>query len=214
MDQQIVTLRDITVRKPAALILRSIDLDLGSGSSTALFGANGTGKTTLLRLIATLLRPSAGSGTVLGAALGTPDVESVRPQIGLVGHEPALYPNLTLRENLQLSAAVANRPASTIDEALDAVGLSGAAHRQARRSSNGMRRRTEFARLLIIEPHLLLLDEAHVGLDPAAWSLVDHLIGVTKQRGGSALIVAHEEQMVRPLVDQAVRLADGELETA
>ena len=88
---------------------------------------------------------------------------------------------------------------------------SGAADRRASRSSNGMRRRIEFARMLLLAPDLLLLDEAHVGLDPDAWRLVEHLIASVTRRGGSALIVAHEEERIRPLVDGASTLIDGVL---
>ncbi len=213
MTSPTVSLRSIGVRKPGSLILRSIDLDLPAGSATALFGSNGSGKTTLLRVVATLLRPSSGSGSVLGAALGTAEADSVRRRIGLIGHEPALYPNLTLAENAELAASVAlGRPArSEARHALEQVGLAAAADRRASRCSNGMRRRVEFARMLIIAPDLLLLDEAHVGLDPEAWGLVSHLISAVTGRGGSALVVAHEEERVRPLVDHTVTLVDGVL---
>ena len=216
MTSPTVSLRAVAVRKPGALILRSVDLDLLPGSATALLGANGSGKTTLLRVVATLLRPSGGSGTVLGATLGNPAASAVRGRIGLVGHEPALYPNLTLGENLEFAASlVLGRPApSEALDALEQVGLAGASGRRAARSSNGMRRRVEFARMLVLAPDLLLLDEAHVGLDQQAWALVGHLITETTNRGGSALIVAHEEDRIRPLVDRAVTLVDGVLTEA
>lgn len=213
MASPTVSVRGITVRKPSALILRSIDLDLEAGSATALFGGNGSGKTTLLRVLATLLRPSGGSGTILGAEIGSPEVEGVRRRIGLVGHEPALYPNLTLGENLELAASLTlgKDARAGARQALERVGLGAAADRRAQRSSSGMRRRVEFARMLIVEPDLLLLDEAHVGLDPAAWQLVGHLIGGVVARGGSALVVAHEEERIRPLTDRVLTLADGSL---
>ncbi len=97
---------------------------------------------------------------------------------------------------------------------MEQVGLAGATERRAARSSNGMRRRAEFARMLLLQPRLLLLDEAHVGLDPAAWRLVGHLVEKTAGGGGSAVIVAHEEDRIAPLVSRAVRLADGNLREA
>lgn len=210
----IATLRGATLRRPGSLVLREIDLTVGAGDAVAVFGANGSGKTTLLRVLATLLPPTAGTGTVLGARLGTPDVEAIRPGIGLVGHEPALAPNLTLEENLQLVATLAfgaDGPARA-RRALAAVGLAGASDRLAARSSNGMKRRVEFARLLVTEPDLLLLDEAHVGLDPAAWQLVDHLVHDVTDRGGAAVVVAHEEDRVRPLVKRVAMVVDGRIE--
>lgn len=210
----IATLDGATLRRPGSLVLREIDFALGAGEAIAVFGANGSGKTTLLRVLATLLPPTAGTGTVLGARLGTAEVENVRPKIGLVGHEPALAPNLTLEENLHLVATLAfgTEGSDRARRALAAVGLAGAADRLAARSSNGMKRRVEFARLLVTEPDLLLLDEAHVGLDPAAWLLVDHLVHEVTGRGGAAVVVAHEEERVRPLVSRASVIVDGRIE--
>lgn len=214
MNLPIASLRSVSVRKPDALILRSVDLELAPGSATAVFGTNGSGKTTLLRVLASLVIPSSGEATVLGIRTDSDRIDEVRPAIGLVGHQPALYENLSLRENLQLWAALADAPAHAVDAALEMVGLTGAAHRRAARTSNGMRRRTEFARLLITEPDLLLLDEAHVGLDRSAWELVAHLVRVVTGRGGAAVVVAHEEGLVEPLVGSAHRLVDGTLVTA
>jgi ABC-type multidrug transport system ATPase subunit len=93
----IATLRGATLRRPGSLVLRDIDFTVSPGEAMAVFGGNGSGKTTFLRVLATLLPPTGGSGTVLGARLGTSEVEAIRPRIGLVGHEPALAPNLTAR---------------------------------------------------------------------------------------------------------------------
>lgn len=214
MKTPLATLQGATLRRPGSLVLRDVDLSLDPGSALAVFGPNGSGKTTLLRVLATLLPPTSGSGTVLGARLGTSDVERVRTRIGLIGHEPALAPNLSLLENLRFVATLALGPdgPAAADDALGAVGLGGAGGRLAARSSNGMKRRVEFARMLVTRPDLLLLDEAHVGLDPAAWQLVDHLVTEVTARGGAAVIVAHEQDRVRPIIDRAVTVVDGRLE--
>jgi heme ABC exporter ATP-binding subunit CcmA len=214
MTLPIASLRAVSVRKPDALILRSVDLELVAGSATAVFGTNGSGKTTLLRVLASLVAPSSGEASVFGVRTDSDRIDDVRPRIGLVGHQPALYENLTLRENLELWAALACAPPGAVDAALDTVGLAGASHRRAVRTSNGMRRRTEFARLLIAEPELLLLDEAHVGLDRSAWELVAHLVEAVTGRGGAAVVVAHEEALVAPLVGASHRLVDGTLVAA
>lgn len=208
----VVDVAGIALRRPGALILRHVDLRLDPGEAVGLFGANGSGKTSLLRIIATLLRPSAGTGTVLGGRLGTADVETIRPRIGLIGHEPALYPHLTLAENLQLVAALCPSPARPAADALEAVGLSGAGRRRAAHCSNGMRRRAEFARMLITRPDLLLLDEAHVGLDPEASALVEHLVADVVARGGAAVVVSHERDRVARIVGRTVVLSDGRIE--
>jgi heme exporter protein A len=210
----IARLSGVALRRPGSLVLREIDLTLEAGEAVAVFGPNGSGKTTLLRLLATLIRPTDGSGWVFGARLGTSEVEGVRRRIGLVGHEPALAAGLTLYENLRLVAelAVGRDGSDAARRALEVVGLAGSSSRLASRSSNGMKRRIEFARLHITRPDLLLLDEAHVGLDPDASRLVEHLVGGVTARGGAVVIVAHERERVRPIVDRAVTIVDGRLE--
>jgi heme exporter protein A len=207
----IVDVTGIALRRPQALVLREVTLSIGAGEAVGLFGANGSGKTTLLRVLATLVRPTAGTGTVLGAAVGTPAAEQVRPRIGLIGHEPALFPRLTLEENLGLVADLITHPALQPDEALAAVGLAGAARRRAIHCSNGMRRRAEFARILITRPDLLLLDEAHVGLDPAASALVEHLVADVVGRGGGAVVVSHERDRAERIVTRTLLLEDGRI---
>lgn len=209
MSSPIVSLEGVGVRRPGALVLRQVTLRLEPGESLGVFGANGSGKTTLLRVLATLLRPVAGGGIVLGARLGTPEVESVRPRIGLVGHEPALAPHLTLAENLHLVADLAGVPRDRADTALRDVGLAGAVDRRVVHCSNGMRRRAEFARLVMLPPDLLLLDEAHVGLDPEAALLVAHVVAEVTARGGAAVLVSHERERVAGLISRAVRVHDG-----
>src|SRR5690606_11414284 len=101
------------------------------GAVVGVGGPNGVGKTTLLGVIATFVPIAAGSGQVLGAGLGTTAVRQVRTRIGWSGHEPALYDQLTLRENLHLVADLAGLPRAEADTALDRVGLGAAGHRRA-----------------------------------------------------------------------------------
>lgn len=212
--QHVVDLRGVAVRRPGTLILREVSLRVAPGEAVGLFGANGSGKSTLLRVLATLERPSSGGGTVLGATLGTDAVESVRPRIALVAHEPALLTNLSLEENLRLFAALGGRPSSRVMAVLAEVGLAGAAGRRAAICSNGMRRRAEFARVALAEPDLLLLDEAHVGLDVAAGALMERIVATAKDRGGAVVLVSHERERVERLIDRWVTLIDGRLEVA
>ena len=98
--QSLVVLEGVGLSRGGTSLLRDIDIEIGPGEAVGVSGANGSGKTTLLRLIATLIRPDRGNGSVLGAALATPETRRVRGTIGLIGHEPALIPDLTLTENL------------------------------------------------------------------------------------------------------------------
>ncbi len=194
------------------MILQRVKLSLDAGEKVGLLGPNGSGKTTLLRLLATLQRPTSGGGTVLGADLMSNDIYRIRPHIVLIGHEPGLYPELTLAENCRLVASLAGRDQERAGTALELVGLAGAADRRARDCSRGMLRRTELARALIVEPRLLLLDEAHAGLDESASALVDLIADRVAEGGGAAVLVSHDAERLN--VDRSVRVVGGMVEQA
>jgi heme ABC exporter ATP-binding subunit CcmA len=204
-----VELHAVTVRAGATTILREISLAVRGGEAIGLFGANGAGKTTLLRLIATLTPPASGEGRVFGVELTDPARFDVRPRIGMIGHVPGLYPELTLRENLLFVARVAGLEEAAADEALATVGLEGAASRVTADCSHGMQRRAEFARELMRRPDLLLLDEPHTALDPAAVDLVAHVVAGVVGRGGATVVVSHDRDRVAPLVSRSIGLEDG-----
>lgn len=212
MGPQPLDLSAVGVRFGPVVVLSAVTLQVTAGEALGVAGPNGAGKTTLLRLAATLTPPSAGEGSVLGARLGTPEVRRVRRLIGMSGHRPALYPELTLAENLRLVASLAGLDPGAADRALRQVGLAGAADRRADRASNGMQRRLDLARLLITRPQLLLLDEAHAGLDSAAEEIIDHLLATTLQRGGAALLVSHDAAALAQRVGRVVTLREGSLQ--
>lgn len=192
-----------------ATILRDVDLTVSPGEAVGLFGSNGAGKTTLLRVIATLLRPSGGKAKVLGTDLSSPERFDVRHRLGLIGHKPALYPELTLLGNLEFSAQIAGVPRSEARGALDAVGLGLAADRPAGEASHGMQRRVEFAREIMLHPDLLLLDEPHSALDPSAIELVEHIVAGVLARSGAVVLVSHDVERVAPMVTRTAELTGG-----
>ena len=210
-ESPLIHLDDTAVMAGSVQILRGLDVSVGSGEILGIFGANGAGKTTFLRLVATLISPSAGSGTVLGASLTGQDRYDVRHRIGYVGHVPGLYPELTLAENLEFSAASRAIEAEAVSRSLAAVGLGGAADRRAAMCSHGMQRRAEFARVLMTEPELLLLDEPHSALDEDAIDLVDGLVERTVDRGGAAVLVSHDKERVLSLAHRTMEVREGTL---
>ena len=199
----------VSVRVGAVHILRSVDLSLPAGDAVGVFGANGAGKTTLLRLLATLQPLTGGRGRVLGADLDADARYDVRPRIGYVGHVPGLYPEMTLADNLRFIARARGIPTEAADDALTAVGLGRAAGRLTERCSHGMQRRAEFARVLMTEPDLLLLDEPHSALDADAVDLVDTLVRRTTEAGGAAVLVSHDRDRVAKIADRTVEIAGG-----
>ena len=210
----LVELDDVDVAVDLVPIISEASLRLGPGECLGIQGPNGAGKTTLLRVIATLLAPTGGSGVVLGARLGSGEVRSVRPQIGLAGHVPALAGPLSLLENLLLVARLTGRAREEAVGALARVGLAGAAGRPADHCSHGMRRRTDLARLFLAPPRLLLLDEPHAGLDESAQQLVDDLIRRVIVGGGGAVLVSHDPTGLSGVADRMLTLRSGALEVA
>lgn len=202
-------LHDLRVDLGRNPVLTGVDLAMGDGERLGVSGANGAGKTTLLSVIATLRTPTAGTGRVLGAELGTDQVRPVRPWIGWSGHRPALYDELTLAENLRHFTRLAGLASEAADEALYQVGLAGAAGRRAMECSNGMRRRADLARLLLLRPRLLLLDEAHAGLDAEALVIIRALLERTATGGGGVVMVSHDARALAGYVDRVVALEDG-----
>lgn len=204
-----VDFRGVAVRIGLATILRNVDLAVAPGESVGLFGSNGAGKTTLLRVIATLLRPSGGRARVLGTDLSSQDRFDLRPRLGLIGHIPALYPELSLLGNLEFSARIAGVPVAAARDALETVGLGLAADRPAGEASHGMQRRVEFAREIMLEPELLLLDEPHSALDPSAIELVEHIVAGVLDRSGAVVLVSHDVDRVAPMVTRTAELTGG-----
>jgi heme exporter protein A len=164
--------------------LGDVSLALQPGQTLVVLGANGAGKTTLLRVLATLLRPHAGATRVLGASL--PDAAwTVRGRIGLLGHEPLLYRELSARENLRFHARLHGVPDARVEELLDAVGIAGRTREPVRTLSRGMTQRVAVARAVLHDPELLLLDEPRANLDPAGAELVEPLIGRESAAAGA-----------------------------
>jgi heme exporter protein A len=157
--------------------LSGVSLSLTAGQTLVVFGPNGAGKTTLLRVLATLLRPHAGEVRVLGSSLPE-EAWAVRGRVGLLAHEPLLYRELTARENLHFHARLHGVDEQRVLELLESVAMGARAAEPLRTLSRGMVQRVAVARAVLHDPELLLLDEPHSNLDPAAIELVSPLIGI------------------------------------
>jgi len=207
----LVRLEKVSVRAGSVRILQDVTLTVGAGDSVGIFGSNGAGKTTLLRLVATLQPSAGGVCSILGVDALTADRYDVRDRIGYVGHTPGLYPELTLAENLDFVANARGLDPLSAANALDLVGLGGAAGRRADHCSHGMQRRAEFARIIMTEPELLLLDEPHSALDASAVDLVDSLVQRTLDSGGAVVLASHDVVRVNSLVTRTHEIKNGTL---
>ena len=208
---ELIRLDGVAARVGSATILRGVDLRVSPGEAIALYGSNGAGKTTVLRILATLLPISAGTAHVLGVDLATSARFDVRNRIGLIGHVPALYPELSLRANLAYVAEIGGIEPDAVDAVLATVGLAGAADRPVEAASHGMQRRCQIARELMRMPEVLLLDEPHSALDESAVALVAHLVSAVTKSGGCAVVASHDRRQVDELTGRQVHLESGNL---
>lgn len=203
-----ISLRGITRSFGRTPVLHEVNLEVAAGRFLLLRGGNGTGKTTLLRLIATRLQPSSGEGSVFGFDLKR-QAHEVRRRAVLVSVLGAAYPMLTARENLELSATLYGVSADVL-ALLERVGLGEASGRLTRGFSSGMKKRLALARLLLPGSALWLLDEPYSTLDADGRELVDELVLEALGRGVTVLMASHEE--LRPgaaIPDAELRIAGG-----
>jgi ABC-2 type transport system ATP-binding protein len=193
-------------------VLRGVDLDVAPGTVLALLGSNGAGKTTVVRILSTLLKPDAGTATVDGHDVVT-GAARVRESISLTGQFAAVDEILTGRENLVLVARLRHLkdPGGAADGLLRRFSLTGVGGRRVRTYSGGMRRRLDIAMSLIGDPPVIFLDEPTTGLDPQAraevWSTVRALAG----RGTTVLLTTQYLDEAEALADRIAILHEGRI---
>jgi heme exporter protein A len=205
-DGPAVALRDLGRAYGERVALTGVTLELPRGATLAVFGANGAGKTTLLRVLATLLRPHAGTVSVLGSELPR-EGWAVRGRIGLLGHEPLLYRDLSVRENLRFHARLHAVDESRAAALLGAVGMARWADEPVRALSRGMAQRVAICRAVLHEPELLLLDEPLANLDPGAAGAVAPLIG--RASGAARVLISHDVELGLEEADVVLGLRGG-----
>jgi ABC-2 type transport system ATP-binding protein len=189
--------------------LAGVDLSLEQGEVVVVVGANGAGKTSLLRTCAGLLPVTSGEASVLGVDLTT-DHTTVRRYVGLLGHAAPLYDELSAAENVRFAVRALGLPAQRADDALERLGLTGRLRTTpASRLSAGQRRRAALAALVARRPALWLLDEPHAGLDAGSRELLGRLIGEAVDDGATVLLSSHEPQLSVPLADRVVAMGGG-----
>ncbi len=195
----VIELKDVERRYGERVALAGVSVSVQEGETLTVLGPNGAGKTTLLKVLSTLLRPHGGSARVLGAELPG-EAWKVRGRVGLLGHEPLLYRDLSARENLLYHARLHQVPLARVDEVLAAVGMEGRADEPVRELSRGMVQRVASARAVLHDPPLLLLDEPRAGLDATAAELLEPLVG--KASGRTRVLVTHDAELGRAEADQ------------
>ncbi len=209
VNQLAVRLRNAVALAGRYPLLAGADLDVRGGEILVIRGANGAGKTSLLRVVAGLLPLSAGEASVLGLD-PTSDARTLRRQVGLLGHANGLYIDLTAEENVRFAARAARLPREAVPEALERLGIQGRlASLSAGRLSAGQRRRVALAVLLARRPQLWLLDEPHAGLDAEHRELLDGLLKEVTAAGATVIAASHEERTSAVLADRVVTMSGG-----
>jgi ABC-2 type transport system ATP-binding protein len=193
-------------------VLRGVDFDVARGSVFALLGSNGAGKTTVVRILSTLLKADAGTASVNGFDVATQAVD-VRESISLTGQFAAVDEVLSGRENLVLVARLRhlNDPGAVVDELLARFSLTDAATRRVSTYSGGMRRRLDIAMSLVGNSPVIFLDEPTAGLDPEArievWHTVEELAG----SGTTVLLTTQHLDEAEHLADRIAILHKGRI---
>ncbi|MEV0714089.1 ABC transporter ATP-binding protein [Asanoa sp. NPDC050611] len=203
-------------RRVAVDAVRGVDLDVRRGELFGLLGPNGAGKTTTIKLLNTLLIPSAGTARVCGFDVVT-QTREVRRRIGYVfGGDRGLYDRLSALDNLRYFAELYGVPAARqkrrIGELLELVGLTGRERDRVEGYSRGMRQRLHIARGLLHEPEVLFLDEPSIGVDPVAARELRSTVAGLAATGTTVLLTTHYMAEAEELCDRIAVIAGGEIQ--
>ncbi|MEC0247077.1 ABC transporter ATP-binding protein [Paenibacillus chitinolyticus] len=193
-------------------VLKGVDFEVDKGSIFALLGSNGAGKTTIVKILATLLKPDGGTAAINGFdAVFRPD--HVRQAIGLTGQFAAVDEILTGRENLIMIAKLRylENPRQVADNMLKRFGLTDAADRKAATYSGGMRRRLDIALSLVGSPQIIFLDEPTTGLDPESRIEVWKIVKELADGGTTILLTTQYLEEAEQLADRIAILHEGKI---
>ena len=205
----IVSLQGVVALLGRFPALAGADLEVGESEIVLVQGPHGAGKSTLLRVCAGLLRIESGRAEVLGHDLVT-ERAAVRRSVGLLGHDTALYDDLTVEENLRFWARASRVEADAVPAALDRLGVAERLRDVAVRNlSAGQRRRTALAAVVVRRPRLWLLDEPHSGLDQGGRDLIDQVILDAASAGATVMLASHELDRTLDLATRHLTVAGG-----
>ena len=194
------------------MVLNDLDLQLNKGDIYVLFGSNGVGKTTLVKILATLIHSDKGDITHFGMN-GEDDIKDIRRKIGFMSHEPYLYRDLTASENLDLFADLYSIPdkENRIEEMLKMVELYHRSYDRVGSFSRGMKQRLALARTLLHSPDMVFLDEPYSGLDLNAQAMLNRVIKKMNEEGVTFFLITHDLEKGLEIATRKGILAKGKI---
>jgi ABC-2 type transport system ATP-binding protein len=207
MTSTALSVSGLTKRYGRRTVVDGLDIELPSGVVAGFIGPNGAGKTTTMAMLLGLVRPSAGTGRVLGASIAEPAAYLHR--VGALVESPAFYPSLSGAENLRVFATVAGHDTAAIPTLLDRVGLGARGGDRYRSYSLGMKQRLGIAAALLGDPELLILDEPANGLDPQGVREMRTLVGSLAGTGRTVLVSSHDLSELEQVCDWLVLIDAG-----
>jgi phospholipid/cholesterol/gamma-HCH transport system ATP-binding protein len=220
--EKVIEIKGLNKAFGSYVVLENASLDLYKGENLVVLGKSGTGKSVLIKIIIGLLKPDSGLVNVLGNVVDEipyKDLLALRLRVGFSFQNSALYDSMTVRENLEFPL-VRNRKDltkkevnSSVEEMLDAVGLSQTINQMPSELSGGQRKRIGIARTLILRPEIMLYDEPTAGLDPITSKDINKLINDVQERyHTSAIVITHDLTCAKETGNRVAMLVDRSFE--
>lgn len=218
-DGGVIRLAGVSKSFGETRVLRGLDMEVDAGTTLAVLGRSGTGKSVLLRCVARLLQVDEGEVIVAGHDMVSADeseVREVRGRMGYVFQFAALFDSLGIGENVELPLRRAGVPGDEArrraDEALELVGIAGTRDQLPAELSGGMRKRAGIARAIVSRPDILLYDEPTTGLDPVTGAVIDDLMErLKREMGATAILITHDIRSAFRVADRVALLHEGRL---
>jgi ABC-2 type transport system ATP-binding protein len=205
----VVVVEGLTKRYGGRAAVDNLSFAIPTGTVAGLIGPNGAGKTTLMAMLLGLVRPTNGTGTVLGEPLGK--TSGYLDRVGSLIESPAFHPAVSGIDNLRSLAVLGRRSQKTIPDLLELVGLAGRGHDRVGSYSMGMKQRLGIAASLLGDPELIILDEPNNGLDPVGMQDVRRLIGEIANGGRTILVSSHLLSELEQVADWLIVIDHGDL---